>query len=480
MLPDEITIDDTSSTFNQILDSEVRYSNIDLLRHVEDGHLLKRFSWQISQVTHLPANTVFMMGLAVFSAMALRGYCVLYPDGRRLPIGLYVVAEQPPGTGKSWCLSYFQNPFYEIHAAIKKDNIEMLRRFETRLAAKDIFSEIEQVEYETALDKSKRLLAPVFITNATPEALENTLNATRGAFAAISSEQGLFGSLLGGTYKSEASINNNDVILNGFDAGIVSSLRVSRSGYSGHAFGAVATFAQEGSVESVFEASHGTGVAERFIPLVEPHSLGRRDHARPSTVDIIVEQEYAHACAFFRQSLDDPQDFYGLNCLSISRAGHALISEYRNLIEPGLVDGGKFSHATLRGAASKINMQIMKIAANLYLLESRQHGAQIPDRHIKAAIGIANALLEANLTLCRDKGLLGVKAEFSAILSLFEKDPRPRSERNIIGPCIKKKPFNEFSGNRSDQVRSVLDDMVNQRLLSRMIVEAKPMYTLSQ
>jgi hypothetical protein len=72
------------------------------LQFVCDDHLLKRLSIDVAAATFLPVNTVFLMGLAVFSTMASWCYCVVYPNGRRLPIGLYAVAEQPPGTAKTW------------------------------------------------------------------------------------------------------------------------------------------------------------------------------------------------------------------------------------------------------------------------------------------------------------------------------------------------------------------------------------------
>jgi Protein of unknown function (DUF3987) len=100
----------------------------------------------------------------------------------------------------------------------------------------------------------------------------------------------------------------------------------------------------------------------------------------------------------------NPKEFEGLSNLTISKNGHSKINQYRNRIEPHLVDGGKFSHVSLRGAASKINMQIMKIAANLHLIDGGEHVPEVADKHVDAAIDIANELLEANLKLCKDNG----------------------------------------------------------------------------
>jgi hypothetical protein len=46
---------------------------------------------------------------------------VEYQYGGSLPIGLYVVAEQPSGVAKTRCLNVFQKPFYSVEVGLKKD-----------------------------------------------------------------------------------------------------------------------------------------------------------------------------------------------------------------------------------------------------------------------------------------------------------------------------------------------------------------------
>ena len=151
-------------------------------------------------------------------------------------------------------------------------------------------------------------------------------------------------------------------------------------------------------------------------------------------------------------------------------------------IEKHLADGGKYSHISMRGAASKVNMQIMKIAANLFLLDGGYYIVEtIPIPTIKASINIANDLLEANLKLCMAKDIIGTRAEFTSILSLFERDSRPRSERRIITSKVSTQPFKEITGNKSDKIRETLDEMVLAKLL---LITREPsgakLYSLSQ
>lgn len=473
----EIVIDtiNKSSTHNNVLDDDSKYCHVDLLQHLDDSHLLKRLSKQTAEVANLPESTVALMGLSVFSSMSARKWVVTYKNKAPLPIGLYSVAEQPSGTGKSRCLGIFQKPFF----AALKESIKNTRDRLNCLEGNNDLSELDQQE----LAALKKQNIHLFITNTTPEALESTLDDTKGFFSTVSSEQGLFDSLLGLSYgktgTDKASTNNNDATLHGFDCGYHKSTRVSRKGYAGHVVGSVVCFAQTGSIEKVLDSSNGTGLSERFLMIAEPHMLGKRDHTKSIHEDESLMMLYGQACDFATGVLENPQDIDELNQLIISDNGHYLIAKYQNQIEQHIGDGGKYSHISLRGAASKINMQIMKIAANLHLLDRESYQPNIPDRHVISAIGIANELLEGNLKLCVNKGIIGVKAEFTSILTLFERE-KVRTERIIITTKVKASPFKDFTGNKSDLIRKTINEMVSQGLLTKLVLNGKPAYQIGQ
>ena len=284
--------------------------------------------------------------------------------------------------------------------------------------------------------------------------------------------------MLGISYNTGS--DDNDIILNGFDGGYVGSSRAGREPYNGIVVGSVVCFAQEGSIEKILGQSNGTGLAERFLFLSEQHMLGTRDHTLIVDSNDALMAEYAAACSFAFDVLETPKHYKDITNLTISKSGHYTIALYRNEIEPHLADGGKFSHISLRGAASKCNMQIMKIAANLHLLDGGSSQSEIADHHVESAIQIANELLEANLALCVDKGIIGVRAEFKSILSLFENSSNARTERNIISVKHKALPFKDFTGDRSKLIRKTLVEMVDQRLLFKYIKEGKVMYEPAQ
>ncbi|MDO9310626.1 MAG: DUF3987 domain-containing protein [Nitrosomonas sp.] len=460
---------------DSILDRDVKYSSVDLLQYVDDGHIIKRLSLQIAEETDLPPSTVFLAILGVFSSVAVRKYSVLYKNNEPLPIGLYVVTEQPSGSGKSRCLKISQNPFYkmskEIHDDIKSA-IAFLKGREKRTQ--------EEEDQLKVLNARLESLQPIFTTNTTSEGLEKQFAKSNGFFSCVSSEQGLFNVLFGGAYKGDSKVNNNDVALNGFDGGYINSSRVTREGYCGNVAGGIVCFAQTGSIETLLNSSNGTGLSERFLMLAEPHSLGKRDHLKEVVRDQTIVLGYAKKCDSLKDVIESPRKFDDLTGITISNSGFLKIKNYLNTIEKDLADGGRFSHTSLRGAAAKVDMQVMKIAANLYLADRNGDESLyiVDDKYIDSAIAISNALLEANLKLCQNKGVMGAKAEYDAILSLFEENSKPRIERAIIQSRSKVSPFKEYSGNKSQLIRNTLNEMVKQRLLAKTTANGTVSYCL--
>jgi|GEM_PF-2039676 phage/plasmid primase-like uncharacterized protein len=463
-----------TDTHNAILDDEQKYSTVDFLKFVDDRHLLKQLALSIAKATDLPAHTVFLVGLGVFASVACRRWRVDYRHSGSLPISLYVVAEQPSGTSKSRTMNAFQKPFYTAEKEAKDNAKKQLSDFkkrekEARAGNGEPLTEFEYLEME----RLERIAVSVlFATNATPEALEQSLNNSNGFFSAVSSEQGLFNTMLGACYGTD-KVSNNDLLLNGYDGGYIASMRIGRNGYTGVVVGGAVMFAQSGGIENLLKASNGTGLAERFLMIAEPHSLGKRDHDKAKIINHDLIAQYTELCTGFCQYILDNPKGGELSSLDICPDGWQLIKQFVISIEHHLADGGRYSHIALRGAAAKVDMQIMKIAANLHLLDDYQNkSTTIELKHVESAIGIAHAMLEANLKLCTDKGIIGVRAEYISILSLFEYGKKSRTEREIINAKEKTAPFKDFTGDKPKLIRATLTDMVASNLL-QVVYEAQ-------
>ncbi len=134
----------------------------------------------------------------------------------------------------------------------------------------------------------------------------------------------------------------------------------------------------------------------------------------------------------------------------------------------GLQDSNvkSFYFCQVRSGAGKANMQVMKIAANLHLLDGGAYQSEIDDRHVTAAIGITQDLLEAALGLCHDKGLVGAKAEFTAIIGYLSKKNKGAVLTDIVNAMRGTKPFKDMTSGRPESIKCAVGDMVEQGLLA--------------
>ncbi len=294
-----------------------------------------------------------------------------------------------------------------------------------------------------------------------------SLHKTNGFFSLVSSEQTLIDSLLGLLDSNgKGQNNNNEITLNGFDGAASGTLRNCRNAYVGRSYGAVVLFAQSGSIEKVLNASGGTGVSERFLFISEQHYFGVRKHVNAPIIDRSVTDEYSQLSKeIARLALNkNPEISY----LTIKKSGHLKIKQYRDKIEHHLADGGRYAvHMSLRGSAAKVDMQIMKIAANLHLLDGGAYQSEIDDRHITSAICIVNDLLEAALGLCHDKGIVGAKAEFETIIGYLSNSKRAKGAtwREITNSLKSTQPFKNMTSGRNAAIKSAVDEMTSQGLI---------------
>jgi hypothetical protein len=464
----------------KILDDDADYFELDLLQYVEDTHIMKRLAIAVANAAQMPVSSVFLAGLGIFSAVAVRNYVVAYQHTDDIPVGLFIEIEQPSGSGKTRCLTGFQKPFFEAYEMRCKEWKCKIDELEKDLAQAE---GDESREIEKTLKHLKKNPPPQpFITNATPESLEPHLMRSGGWFALASSEQGAINSILGKSYNDSGRANNNDLMLNGFDGGYVASSRIGREGYCGEVRGAFIVFAQHGSVETMIKSSNGIGLAERMIFAVEQHYLGRRNHFQNTAIPYELLEEYRATCECL-EYVCHSHTGEKLAALKISDCGHQKITEFKQSIESHQADGGKYSHDYLRGAASKLNMQIMKIAAILHLSDSviALHENLIADEWVDSAIGIVSELFEGSVRLCTAKGFIGEKAEFEALINYLSKDGgKAKTGTEITNSLRSTNPFKNYSGNKRSIVTQALKRAVAQGLVVEIYGNSKtPTYKLA-
>lgn len=403
------------------LNGEPESATASLLSMAGD-HPLAVYAREVADSIQISRDSTFMIGLGLTSAVVGVAYSVKTPWDAELPLGLYVAAEQPPAAGKSGVMSAFQKPFRRALRRMNGDRNNALDAMEAQVEATDD-SAVKGELLEQLAHKPKPVMG--WISNATPEALEKEAIAPNdGYFALASDERGLLHSVFGMLYGKGSPVNM-DAALKGFDGGSYVSVRATRKGFDGEVHGSIVCFAQPGSIESIVQASGGTGLAERFLWLSDGHQLGKRNHLKPRIKP--NDALFTRLCDEVVQLIPDRPSLESLTPLSIPVILLDQLFQAKQQIEIELGDEGRFGNDGVRGAAGKFDMQVMKVASILHVSRHLCEGHPVPPN-----IGVAD--FEIALKLCRElleryrqalvnKRIIGFGAEADAVIEYLEKFP---------------------------------------------------------
>ena len=127
---------------------------------------------------------------------------------------------------------------------------------------------------------------------------------------------------------------------------------------------------------------------------------------------------------------------------------------------PVTIAGAYSVHQSLRGAAGKANIQIMKVAANLHLLDGGAYENVIDDKHVDSAIKIVDDVLNSMLGLCHEKELVGAKAEYSAIIGYLSGRAKGATAREMTNSLKRTKPFKDMTSGKNEAIRNAIAEMV--------------------
>jgi hypothetical protein len=246
---------------------------------------------------------------------------------------------------------------------------------EAKSAELRAIADVEADEIAKQLASFEVTRAPVlFVTEGTPERIEEMLAEQGERMAILSDEAGML-NLLGGRYSKGAP--NLSALLVGHDGGAV---RVGRKRHSDGTGGdrmldyALVTFGlsvQPDVVVNQLRAQASffdSGFAWRFLFALVPSSLGERTHGTPATPQA-VREEYSDKLG---ELLDLPAPI-GLEFPTVRmtpEATAALIEWERTVQEPKLREGGELGR--LESWGSKLASRLCRIAGLFHAAEHRR------------------------------------------------------------------------------------------------------------
>lgn len=381
----------------------------------------------VAESIKFPLATAYSFGLAaVASAMQLNFFYRYF--GNEKPVTLYVIASQPPGTGKSGVKDSFCTPIKAAYDEINVSNHIERQILESKL--KDEQKEVEKAssndnELRARLTKIEEIKCKISETpvyqyayqDVTAEALEASALKQRGIFNVISDEATAVSALLGTMYGDGKA--NNGMLLKGWDGELVETGRISRDGGVGTVRGVFAILAQDEAIRGMIENGlRGNGALERFLMVREKPTLGERNHAIYTPVPYELKRIYEETVTnLVRQQ--NPV------CFELSKEAQEFIAYLKNDYEPHLADGGKYSHALLRGAIGKLDKNVIKIACILHGFEnwkpSGKRSKVVQLEQVMQAHYIYKQLIQAYETTAQSQGYMGAQTEMSKVIDAIQR-----------------------------------------------------------
>lgn len=340
------------------------------------SNVLTDFSKSVAATMQFRIDSVYLHGLGVVSSAMIRNFRYLR-FGIPKPPGLYTIASQPSGAGKSGVDSYLSGPVRKTVRGYNDLNKPKREEVRIRLAEKMKERERkgtgknERVAIGTDIirieDELKEVQEYVYgVTDATPEGLEEKCVAVNdGMFTIVSDEAEAVTVLIGANY-SEGQANLG-IMLNGWEGGHQNSLRTGRGGYRGDVYGAIAVLAQKTVIDAILSAGRANaggsrGAAERFLAISEPDNFDNMDAHTYTPINEQLRSAYKETIHnIFYQ---DP-----INIEFCAAGVHELNTVKARLINM-VKTGGRYNDSFMQSVAIKGDVQVAKIATVLHALEN--------------------------------------------------------------------------------------------------------------
>lgn len=402
------------------------------------GTVIGRLAKLMHERIEFPEMSSFFSLLATASCSVATNYATQYSTGSPVALGLYVIVEHPPATMKSYLLDVGLIPYR--HAVIKHNKKVLARNIEIAERGNESITPLKKTFTETS--------------DGTTASIDGFLvNCQEGRFVVSSAEQSCLKSLFPETGSFSS---NNELLLKGYAGEFISGMRATRKAFTGMAQGAVAVIAQPGSSQRVLTASDGSGLAERFMYLSEPDTIGfrRNEGVFPTRAEKsafqdacmkCVEEYSAKVLAGTHLGEDerivmDPENLVRLRA---SDEGYRILHDAKNSTESLLYDLKNSGEMVMMGWLGKIITHALKIAGNIHVIECLANNCKvsevIPTWIIEESIDLVLILSEHIKDIMNSAGESGSQAEEETIIDILSKDALPL--RGLILKAKNRKPF---------------------------------------
>lgn len=424
---------------------------------------------QVASNRQFPTETAHLVALCVASQAASAAYCV-DSNGKRMPIGLYCLGEQPPGSAKTSAVEDLQGGIMEAVAEVNKKRKEVLKRIAE--SERDNKGKLNPQEIED-MEKNHIIKAPM--TDVTAESIDKNLTQSRGWFMLASTEKALIGSLIAGNYSDGKS--NKDILLKGFNGEWHASDRVTRNGFYGRPHGSMLAISQEGTIDEVLKSSSGSGLCERFLMILEGNMMGFRDPYKYGGDTGKIRHFNNVTKSLFSDVTD--MDIDNMKSVKVGKKAHKMVIDQMADIEPSLADGEKYATTMFRGIWSKMHTQMFKIAATIHLTEGKTEKQEIDEETMMISIAVVKEILRGMIQLCEVKGISGKNVELSALEDYMERNAKGLSGktlRQIKDNLGRQEIFKQHGKSKYQKIESAVATLCSNGVIEKRINGSRETY----
>jgi hypothetical protein len=424
---------------------------------------------QVAMNRQFPIETAHLAALCVASQAASVAYCV-EANGKRMPIGLYCLGEQPPGSAKTSAVEDLQGGIMEAVSEVNKKRKEILKKIAE--SEQDNKGKLNPQEIED-MERNHIIKAPM--TDVTAESIDKNLTQSKGWFMLASTEKALIGSLISGNYSDGKS--NKDILLKGFNGEWHASDRVTRNGFYGRPHGSMLAISQEGTIDEVLKSSSGSGLCERFLMILEGNMMGFRDPYKYGG-DTGKIRHFNNVTKLLFSNVTD-MDIDNMKSVKISKEAHKMVIDQMADIEPRLADGEKYATTMFRGIWSKMHTQMFKIAATIHLMESKTELEEISGETMALSISVVKTILRGMIELCEVKGISGKNVELSALEDYMERNAKGisgKTLRQIKDNLGRQEVFKQHGKSKIQKIETAVSTLCSNGVIERRINGTRETY----
>lgn len=424
---------------------------------------------QVARNRQFPIETAHLAALCVASQAASVAYCVEV-NGKRMPIGLYCLGEQPPGSAKTSAVEDLQSGIMDAVAEVNNKRKEILKRIAE--SERDNKGKLNQQEIED-MEKNHIIKAPM--TDVTAESIDKNLTQSKGWFMLASTEKALIGSLIAGNYSDGKS--NKDILLKGFNGEWHASDRVTRNGFYGRPHGSMLAISQEGTIDEVLKSSSGSGLCERFLMILEGNMMGFRDPYMYGGDTGKIRHFNNLTKSLFLDVTD--MDIDNMKSVKISKEAHKMVIDQMADIEPSLADGEKYSTTMFRGIWSKMHTQMFKMAATIHLMEGKTDSQEINEEVMMLSIAVVKQILRGMIELCEVKGISGKNVELAALEDYMERNAKGLSGktlRQIKDSLGRQEVFKQHGKSKMNKIEMAVNTLCSNGVIEKRINGTRESY----